>query len=57
MHPHSRSYTLSFDIVDKLTEDANKMIELQKNKNACLRAILFDFVKVNGIVNNYAEKK
>ncbi len=56
MHPHGRSYTLSFGIVDKLTEDANKMIELQKNKNACLRAILFDFVKVNGIVNNYAEK-
>lgn len=53
MKGYPRSCALSFDIVDKMTEDANTMISQQENKAGCVREMFLDFVKVNGIVNDY----
>lgn len=53
MKGYPRSCTLSFDIVDKMTEDANTMISQQENKAGCVREMFLDFVKANGIVNDY----
>lgn len=55
MNRYYRSCALSFEIVDKLTEDANTMIGLQENKAGCVRGVLLDFVQANGIINNYNE--
>lgn len=53
MKGYPRSCALSFDIVDKMTEDANTMISQQENKAGCVREMFLDFVKANGIVNDY----
>lgn len=50
---HKLSCVLSFDVVDRLTEDANTMMDKQKNKAECIRTMLADFVSANGIINNY----
>ncbi len=55
MYCYYRTCSLSFDIVDKLTEDASMMMDQQENKAGCIRTILMDFVKANGIANNYTE--
>lgn len=55
MRQFDRYYSLIFNIEDKLTEDANTMIDGQKNKSKCIRTIFLDFVRVNGIVNNYTD--
>lgn len=55
MNRYYRSCALSFDVVDKLTEDANTMISQQENKAGCVRGVLLDFVRANGIINNYNE--
>ncbi len=55
MQRYHGSCALSFEIVDKLTEDASTMISQQENKAGCVRAVLLDFVKANGIVNDYNE--
>lgn len=55
MRCYHGSCVLSFDIVDKLTKDANTMISQQENKAGCVRAVLLDFIRANGIINNYNE--
>ena len=50
-----RSWTLSFDIVDHLTEDAHLMMEQQESTTDCIREILMDFIRANGIVKNYLD--
>jgi len=55
MKGYHRSCALSFDIVDKLTKDANAMIGLQENKAGCVRELFLDFIRANGIINNYNE--
>lgn len=55
MRQFDRFYLLIFNIIDKLTEDANTMVNEQDNKSKCIRTILLDFVKVNGIINNYTD--
>lgn len=55
MRQFDRFYLLIFHIIDKLTEDANTMVNEQDNKSKCIRTILLDFVKVNGIINNYTD--
>lgn len=50
-----RSWTLSFDIVDNLTEDAHLMMEQQESTTDCIREILMDFIRANGIVKNYLD--
>lgn len=55
MRQFDRFYSLLFHVDDKLTEDANTMVNEQDNKSKCIRTILLDFVKVNGIINNYTD--
>ena len=55
MNSYHKSCVLSFDIVDELTKDANTMTGLQENKAGCIREVLLDFIRANGIVNNYNE--
>ena len=55
MHQSDKLSSLTFNIIDKLTEDANTMISLQDNKSECIRTVFLDFVKANGIVNNYTD--
>lgn len=40
---------------DKLAEDANAMLEKQDNKAACIRTMLSDLVKANGIIYDYTD--
>lgn len=49
----SESCAFSFDVNDKLTEDAAEMLGSQEIKAACIRTLLFDFTKANGIINDY----
>lgn len=55
MKRFDRLYSLTFKIIDKLTEDADTMTHEQKNKSKCIRTMLGDFVTVHGIVNNYTD--
>ena len=53
MYGYQRSFSLSFNVVDKLTEDAYTMMDQQDNKTRCIRKMLLDFVNANGIILDY----
>lgn len=40
---------------DKLAEDANTMLEKQDNKSECIRTMLSDLVKANGVIKHYTD--
>ena len=40
---------------DKLAEDANTMLEKQDNKSACIRTMLADLIKANGVIEYYTD--
>jgi len=49
------SYVLNFNIIDKLTEEAAKMIYGQKNRTECIRTMLIDFAKANNFIDGYTK--
>lgn len=53
MYCSSMSCTFSLKIVDELTEDVCTMIDKQGSSADCIREILLDFVRANGIVEDY----
>lgn len=55
MRRFDKLYTLIFNVDDKWTEDASRMMDQQKNKAACIRTILLDFAKVNNIIRDYTK--
>lgn len=40
---------------DKLAQDANAMLEKQDNKSECIRTMLADLVKANGVIEYYTD--
>lgn len=53
MYCSSMSCTFPLKIVDELTKDVYTMIEQQGSSADCIREVLLDFVRANGIVEDY----
>lgn len=55
MYCSSMSCTFPLKIVDELTKDVYTMIEQQGSSADCIREVLLDFVRANGIVEDYVD--
>lgn len=55
MYCSSRSLSFSFNIVDSLTEDVCTMMDKQRSSADCIREVLLDFIRVNGIIEDYVD--
>lgn len=55
MYCSSRSLSFSFNIVDSLTEDVCTMMDKQSSSADCIREVLLDFIRANGIIEDYVD--
>lgn len=55
MYCSSMSCIFSLKIVDELTEDVCTMIDKQRSSADCIQEVLMDFVRANGIVEDYVD--